>query len=53
MDALFLQPTHKTVWAQMRGRDVATAGRARSPSITDEKLEANIQAAQIEERIKS
>ncbi|KAJ0268839.1 hypothetical protein Brms1b_012538 [Colletotrichum noveboracense] len=53
MDALFMQPTHKTVWAQMRGRDVVTAGRARSPSITDEKLEANIQAAQIEERTKS
>uniref|UniRef100_L2GAC4 Quinate permease n=1 Tax=Colletotrichum fructicola (strain Nara gc5) TaxID=1213859 RepID=L2GAC4_COLFN len=53
MDALFMQPTHKTVWVQMRGRDVVTAGRARSPSITDEKLEANIEAAQIEERTKS
>ncbi|KAK1467235.1 hypothetical protein CMEL01_11228 [Colletotrichum melonis] len=53
MDALFMQPTHKTVWAQMRGRAVVAPGRARSPSITDEKYEANIEAAQIEERTKS
>ncbi|KAL2881699.1 hypothetical protein SGCOL_002848 [Colletotrichum sp. CLE4] len=53
MDALFMQPTHKTVWAQMRGRAVVAPGRARSPSITEEKFEANIEAAQIEERSKS
>ncbi|WYZ39877.1 hypothetical protein EsH8_IV_000218 [Colletotrichum jinshuiense] len=53
MDALFMNPTHKTVWAQMRGRNVVDQGRARSPSITDEKFEANIEAAQVEERSKS
>ncbi|KAL0931276.1 uncharacterized protein CTRU02_214011 [Colletotrichum truncatum] len=53
MDALFMNPTHKTVWAQMRGKDVISAGRARSPSITDEKFEANIEAAQVEGRYKS
>ncbi|TDZ36751.1 Quinate permease [Colletotrichum trifolii] len=47
MDILFRNPTHKTVWAQMKGRDVVAAGR-RSPSISDEKLEANIEAAQVE-----
>ncbi|KAK1982934.1 general substrate transporter [Colletotrichum cereale] len=48
MDALFLSPTHKTVWAQMKGRSVAAPDRARSPSISDEKFEANIEAAQVE-----
>ncbi|GKT95806.1 quinate permease [Colletotrichum tofieldiae] len=48
MDALFMNPTHKTVWAQMRGRAIVAPGRARSPSISDEKFEANIEAAQVE-----
>ncbi|KAK2053864.1 general substrate transporter [Colletotrichum caudatum] len=48
MDTLFLNPTHKTVWAQVRGRPIAAPERARSPSISDEKFEANIEAAQVE-----
>ncbi|KAK2035168.1 general substrate transporter [Colletotrichum zoysiae] len=48
MDNLFLRPTHKTVWAQVRGRPIAAPERARSPSISDEKFEANIEAAQVE-----
>nr|CBV37373.1 quinate transporter [Colletotrichum graminicola] len=44
MDALFLNPTHKTVWAQVRGRPIMAPERARSPSISDEKFEANIEA---------
>ncbi|KAK2042888.1 general substrate transporter [Colletotrichum somersetense] len=48
MDTLFLHPTHKTVWAQVRGRPLTAPERARSPSISDEKFEANIEAAQVE-----
>ncbi|KAK2012443.1 general substrate transporter [Colletotrichum eremochloae] len=48
MDTLFMNPTHKTVWAQMRGRPIVAPERARSPSISDEKFEANIEAAQVE-----
>ncbi|KAM5360200.1 hypothetical protein ACJZ2D_013910 [Fusarium nematophilum] len=37
MDALFMRPVHKTVWAQMRGRQVLPAERPDSPFDDDEK----------------
>lgn len=43
MDALFMKPMHKTVWAQLRGKPILSEERPSSPSIEDEKLEANVQ----------
>ncbi|KAI8715988.1 hypothetical protein NCS52_01108100 [Fusarium sp. LHS14.1] len=37
MDALFMKPVYKTVWAQIRGREVLAADRPDSPFDDDEK----------------
>ncbi|RSM11734.1 hypothetical protein CEP52_002912 [Fusarium oligoseptatum] len=37
MDALFMKPVYKTVWAQIRGKEVLAADRPDSPFDDDEK----------------
>ncbi|KAF4463982.1 quinate permease [Fusarium albosuccineum] len=37
MDALFLKPVYKTVWAQIRGKEVIAADRSESPFEDNEK----------------
>jgi hypothetical protein len=48
MDALFMKPMHRAVWAQLRGRSLLPDRRPSSPSIYDEKLES--QVAQVERK---
>jgi hypothetical protein len=37
MDALFMNPTHKAVWARLKGRPIVPAATAADPDVDDEK----------------
>ena len=49
MDSLFLQPMHKVVWAQMRGKNKFWR-RGDEDGIVADKLEKDIEVAQVERR---
>jgi hypothetical protein len=51
MDALFMKPMHKAVWAQLRGRKILeTEDEFRGAPIIDEKKLEGVSIEQVESR---